>query len=460
MRIRSKQVMTSFTVLLSALLVLAGCSSGTSSSTGTSTSTGGSGTVSPAAASPAPAPATAAPAEKVRLKLMFQKGQGTKDYFGDWMQENISLFKAKNPNIDFEVIANTCCDNYLTVITTDMAANNLPDIFQGWTLERMRPFAEAGRLLDLTSAINENPDWKTNMSPDALKGTTFNGKVYGLPLAQDAEIVYYNKEVFAKNNLQPPKTYDELLNIIDVLKKAGITPITMPNKEPWVGTIPYMMLTERIGGLDTYQATVMDKKGSWKDQPFLDAGQKLQELIKRGAFEENVNSITTKESEIKLSEGKAGMYAMGTWSIAPLYGAMKENLGFFNFPDISGGKGSKDHYLILPNSALSVSGSSKHPKEALEFMKFVFSQERQLAFAKLGYLTAYNTKVQAGDLSPFNEQLIKAINAKTGLMYPWDVPLGVFMGKELNNTTQSLYTGANPSEAFDKLQKTAESQKK
>jgi raffinose/stachyose/melibiose transport system substrate-binding protein len=432
-------------LVISVLIVLAGCSS------------------------PAPKPSaggTNTPAkvedkkEKVKLKVMFQKREGQKDYFHEWMQENLKLYKEKNPNIDFDVIANTCCDNYLTVVTTDMAANNLPDIFQGWTLERMRPFADAGRLYDLSQDINGYPDWKDNMSADALKGTTFKNGTYGLPLAQDAEIIFYNKEVFAKNNLKPPATYDEFLNVVEVLKKAGITPMTVPNKEPWVGSVPYMMLLERVGGLEAYKGTILDKTGLWTDKPFIDAGEKLKDLIKRGAFEQNVNSITTKEAEIKLSEGKAGMYAMGTWAIAALYGSMKDNLGYFNFPDISGGKGSKDHYLLLPNSALSVSANSKHPKESVDFLKFIFSQERQLAFAKLGYLTAYKTKLKTGDLTPFNEELINALSKNTGTMYPWDVPLGVFMGKELNNTTQSLFTGADPAEAFAKLQKTAESQKK
>lgn len=443
-------------VCMLVLVLVAGCSTKTKSSGGNASEM-----ESPTPQNKTEEVATEEPKkENITLKVMFQKRDGQKDYLHDWMQENIKLYKEKNSNVSFEVIANTCCDNYLTVVTTEMAANNVPDIFQGWTLERMRPFAEAGRLYDMSEAINADAEWKSNLSEDALKGTTFNDKVYGLPLAQDAEVIYYNKEVFAKYGLSVPQTYDDFLNIIEVLAKNGVTPMTVPNKEPWVGSIPYMMILERIGGLEAYQETVLEKTGSWANEPFIEAGKVLQELMNLGAFEKNVNSVTTKEAEVKLAEGKAGMYAMGTWSIATLTGSMGENLGFFNFPDISGGKGSKDHYLLLPNSALSVGGNSKYPEEAMAFLKFVFSQERQLEFAKLGYLTAYKTKTSPGDLSKFNEEILASLNEATGTMYPWDVPLGVFMGKELNNTTQSLYTGANPKEAFEKLQQTAESQKK
>lgn len=40
---------------------------------------------------------------------------------------------------------------------------------------------------------------------------TFNGKTYLIPLDGDFHMVYYRTDVFAKNNLQPPKTWDDYL---------------------------------------------------------------------------------------------------------------------------------------------------------------------------------------------------------------------------------------------------------
>jgi len=124
--------------------------------------------------------------EDVTLSIMFQKND-TQNYFHDWMQDNMSLFTEQNPHITFDVTANTCCDNYLTVVTTEMAANNLPDIFQGWTLGRMEPFAEAGRLYDLSGDLASDTEWSSKLSELNLEATTFEGGVYGLPIEQAVE---------------------------------------------------------------------------------------------------------------------------------------------------------------------------------------------------------------------------------------------------------------------------------
>ena len=44
------------------------------------------------------------------------------------------------------------------------------------------------------------------------------------------------------------------------------------------------------------------------------------------------------------------------------------------------------------------------------------------------------------------------------MIIPWDNPLGTNLGKELNNTTQSVLAGNDAAEAFAKLQKAAESE--
>lgn len=398
-------------------------------------------------------------AEKVTLRVMLAKDP-TKDLYFDWMSENMKLFKEKNPHIEFDVTANASGDQYLTVVTTEMAANNVPDIVQGWTLERMRPFVESGRLLDLREAIESDPEWKGFLQEEPLKATTFDGGIYGIPSTLDSEIIYYNKDVFEKYNLQEPQTYEEFLNIVKTLKENGIIPMTVPNKDSWTGTIPYMMIAERIGGLEAYQNIVMDHKEPWTSEPLIQAANTLQELVELGAFEKDVNSVHTSESEAKLAEGKAGMFAMGTWRIPSLYENLGDKLGIFNFPDIAGGKGSKDHYLIIPNVSLSIAKETKHKEEAIAFLKFAFSQERQEALAKLGFLTTTKVKTNKEEVNPIAVELQESLANSTGSMYPWDVPLGAFMGAELNNATQILYMGKDPKEVFGDLQKKQDNQKK
>jgi raffinose/stachyose/melibiose transport system substrate-binding protein len=399
--------------------------------------------------------------KKVKLKIMFQKGEGSgPDPLYEWMQQNVKLYQEKHPNVTFDVIANASSDNYLTILTTKMAANDLPDIFQGWTLERMRPFAESKRLYDLSDEVKNYPDWQQNISMDSLKTTTFDGHVYGLPLEMAVEPVFYNKKVFKDHGLEIPKTYNEFLNIVDVLKKDGIVPMTVANKEPWVGSIVYETLFERIGGIEAYEKKMVKGEGSWTDEAFVKTGDMLTDLIKRGAFDKNVNSISLEESEIKLAEGKAGMYMQGTWSVPSMINRLGDNIGFFQFPSVEGGKGSSDHYMILPNSALSVGNETKNPTEVIDFLKFVFSQERQLEFAKSGYLTSYKTKTADGNIPKLNQDILTGLSTSTGFMYPWDVTLGVFMGKELNNATQSIFTGVESKKALERLQQAEDSQPK
>lgn len=396
---------------------------------------------------------------KAKLRIMFQKADGANDQITQWMQQTVDLYKSSHPNVDFEVIANASGDDYLTLVTTEMASNNAPDIMQGWTLERMRPFAEANRLLNLKPYITGDAQWKDKLSADAMKATTFRDNIYGIPLTQDAEVVYYNKEVFAKYNLQEPKTYDDLYHIIDVLKANNIVPMTLPNQEPWVGSIVYYFMLERLAGMGPYEKTVIERSGKWTDDAFAQTGQLLQDLIARGAFEKNVSSVSRAEAVTKLVEGKAAMYTMGTWVTPTLLPKMGDKLGFFNWPNMAGGKAGANDYILIPNVALSIGANTKHPQEAVDFLKFAFSQERQLEFAKLGFLTMFKTELKPGDLPAINADLLKSIGAATGSMYPWDVPLGVTLGKEFYNAITGLYSGGDPKKLFEALQKSFDSLK-
>jgi raffinose/stachyose/melibiose transport system substrate-binding protein len=397
-------------------------------------------------------------ADSINMTIMYQSG-GADDIFKDWMDENVKIFLKEHPNINFEIISNSTGDNYLTQITSRIAAGNAPDVFQGWTLGRMEPFAKADRLHNIGPAIENDQEFNSYLQKEPLKATTFNGKIYGVPLELAVEIVFYNKTVFKELGLAIPETYEDFMNIVDVCKENDIIPIALGNTQPWVGTIVYMMLAERYGGLEAYEATVMEGTGKWTDEPFIKAAEELQNLIEIGAFEPNVNGIAVEEARAKFVDGKAAMYFMGTWDMVFLTDKMSsDGFGMFNFPDIKGGKGSKNHYIIIPNIAYSVGNNSQHKEEAVEFLKFIFSPERQKEFVKMGNIPASTVKIDPEQGQPVQVQIIEAMNAATGSMYPWDVPLGPAMGKQLNNAIQRIYAGESPEQVLKQLQRIDESE--
>src|SRR5690606_41368745 len=57
----------------------------------------------------------------------------------------------------------------------------------------------------------------------------------GLPLGISPYIFYYNKEIFEKYGLEIPETYDDLLEIVDVLKEHDVYPIALANQPKWPG---------------------------------------------------------------------------------------------------------------------------------------------------------------------------------------------------------------------------------
>lgn len=398
-----------------------------------------------------------ASAGNATLTIEFQKST-TNDTYASWMGDNVKLFEKSHPNVTFNVTDNASSNTYLTKITAQMAAGDTPDIFEGWTSNRMKPFVDAGRVLDISSLLSSDNTLQNTVLKTALSGTTFHKRVYGLPTTLDAEVIYYNKNVFRKYGLKIPTTYNDFLRLIKTLKSHGVTPITVPNQESWNGAIPFQMLEERIGGLKSYQELAVDNTIPWTSAPVIKAATMLQQLIKVGAFNQNVNSTTTNQSTADLTTGKAAMYMNGTWMIPSLSQSMGNNVGFFNFPNIKGGKGSSGDLIELANNALYISAHTQNKAVATQFLDFCFSRQRQVALAKAGYLTATSTKLPANAISPLASAIHDAEIKATGSMYPFDLPLGVNMGEQFDNATQLLYTGAQPKQVFQNFENLLQSQ--
>jgi len=79
-------------------------------------------------------------------------------------------------------------------------------------------FAVNGWLTDLSDRIPESERSKWLSGP--VDSLSYDGKFWGAPFFTDAGMLYYRKDLLEKNNLQPPKTWDELKDMAPQVQEA------------------------------------------------------------------------------------------------------------------------------------------------------------------------------------------------------------------------------------------------
>jgi raffinose/stachyose/melibiose transport system substrate-binding protein len=371
------------------------------------------------------------------------------------IKDAVELFNKRNKLNAVATVVFTEQEQYKTKIAADMAANEVPDVFNTWAAGFLKPFVKAGKVYDLTGKLNSDKEWKDRYVPGVYSPLEFDGKVYGLPTTQTVVCLFYNKEIFDKYGLKEPQTYDDLKNIINVLNQNGITPFALGNKAPWVGAMFSEVIVNRIGGNEPYNK-VYNGTGTWEDPAFIEAGKVIQELVSLKAFPEGFNALDNDPAQADFIAGKSGMLVMGSWAIQQLYSDMQDKLGVCKFPAISGGKGSVNHWLGQPDQSFAIAEKSNAKDAAAEFIKTISDPEIQLKLVEAGNLVATNVKADPAKVNPVAMKVADMLKEMEEFFVFYDVGLGATIGNEYNNTIQAITAGQSVEESFKSLQQFTE----
>jgi len=80
---------------------------------------------------------------------------------------------------------------------------------------------------------------RSKIVPEVLANVTIGGKIMAMPVNVHREnALFYNKQLFADNDLTPPTTVAELLDDCTTLKAAGVTPIAT-SFQGWIQRIMF-----------------------------------------------------------------------------------------------------------------------------------------------------------------------------------------------------------------------------
>jgi len=126
----------------------------------------------------------------------------------------LEKFMKENPTITVEHLV-TPWDTWTEKYTAAFAGGNPPDV--SYMTEWYPTFADANQLADLGK--NVSAATKKSIGKGNWDYATYKGKLIGIPFLAVDSIVFYNKDIFKKEGVSIPKTWDELLGVAKKLTK-------------------------------------------------------------------------------------------------------------------------------------------------------------------------------------------------------------------------------------------------
>jgi raffinose/stachyose/melibiose transport system substrate-binding protein len=267
-------------------------------------------------------------------------------------------------------------DAYKQKIRVSLGSGNPPEVFENWGGGGLRDLVKSGLVQDLTATFND-PAVKSRFIPSLLDAATIDGKVYGLPMnGISPAVVFYNKKTFSRYGLAPPKTFDDLLALSKALRSHGVTPFALGGAQKWPQLMFEEYLIDRIGGQQAVDNLLTGKPGAWSDPSVLEANTDIRKLLDGGGFDKGfaATSYDTGGATALLYTGKAGMELMGAWEYASIKKAAPDfiaqaNLGWFAFPEVTGGKGDPSSLQGNPANYYSVAAKSANVSGGVTYLK-------------------------------------------------------------------------------------------
>jgi len=300
------------------------------------------------------------------------------------VERAVERFLKDNPSfkVNIVVVAN---DVYKQRLAVAAAAGQMPDCFFSWTGGPMYEYVNDNMIVDLTPYMNAD-NYKDRILDGAIAQGTYQGKIWGIPTMNiSVAMVFYNKEIFQRYNLRVPTTIRELETVCNTLKANGITPFSLANKTQWTGSMYFMYLATRRGGVQPF-INAVDGSGSFNDPAFIYAGEKIQEWVRRGYFLPGFNGLDWDSGQARapMYRGETAMLIMGSWFVSQARGedaAFASNMGMFKFPRDEQGVGDINTLVgTLGDNFYHVSSSSKNPAKAFELLTHLIDDEAIIDF--------------------------------------------------------------------------------
>ncbi|WP_342561087.1 extracellular solute-binding protein [Paenibacillus sp. FSL R7-0345] len=390
--------------------------------------------------------------ESGSIKLtLWDQSVGNTDPSAKLLPQIIEKWNSEHPDIQIDRTGTTG-EQYKTKIKTSIAAGESPDIFYGMGGGSfMEPYIKSGNVLEISSYLTD--DVKSRMGPGMAEAIENDGKIYTLPVYTHIANLYVNTELFDKAGAKLPTTYSELLDAIDKLKAAGITPALIGEKDRWPGMYWYDIVAMRQAGNDQVMEAFKDPT-KWNSPDFVAAAAKMQDLAKAGAFNSSMFSMSYDEMLGAFNAGSGAMMVQANWVNAGIEdpsSAVKGKVKVIPFPVFEDGKGKGTEIFGGAVDGFYISNNTKHPKETVEFLMYLSEQLGTQGYLAGAGLPSWNIDgLDTSSLSSLDLSSAEIMKTATSFIAWWDNILPADSAESHKNLIALLLAGDITPEEFCK----------
>jgi glucose/mannose transport system substrate-binding protein len=323
-----------------------------------------------------------------------------------------NIYKQKYPKIEFinATVAGGAGSNAQAVLATRMQGGNPPDSFQvhaGHSL--IDSYVVAGKMEPTTFIFKDN-NYLDSFPKGVIDVISYKGEIYSVPVnIHRANVVWYNKKIFADNKLTPPKTLEDWLKGCETLATKHIIPIALGDNGIWASTQVFENLLLATMGPDKY-------KGLWTGATPWDGTEAKSALT---SFTKLLKYVNTDHAALSwdaaaqyVIDGKCAMTLMGDWAEGYFKSkGLTPNVEFGWVPT----PGTVGSFIMLSDS-FGLPKGAPHRDAVIKWLSLCASKEGQDAFnPKKGSIPS---RID-GDRSLYDDYLKSAMDSfKTDAIVP------------------------------------------
>lgn len=369
------------------------------------------------------------------------------------IQELAEEYAAEHPGFKLNLITTPDRPSYLQRYETLAAANQLPELFDTDATPFAKKLANQGRMMNVEDLLKDL-EMYDDFRPSALGYQRFDdGSLYMIPLEFQAEVFWYNEDLFASAGVEVPATLEDFPQMCRDLRASGVTPIALNGLDQWPLERYMAYVPFRLAGAD-YLNNIKTGDVKLSDEVGTAAVQWLYDLGQAGCFDAGFSSTGYADAQALFTSGQAAVYNIGTWELGALAtdalpADVRDSVNFFTLPTMNGAVTADNEFVAPSGIGLAVNSATYDPL-VRDFLKYVLENysARYAATGAMAPTLGETTKLPDNATPLYSQALAVADQVGPTAAMPWDTQLDPTSNTRLQQELVLLVQGNVTPEQF------------